>query len=257
MRWHVYVPFRQLNHKLPEILKEGFSPEFYLDAFQLQDISSWNIARDILKGYDVKPSLHVTLVDLNPGSPDPEISAVTKKRFKQNFEFAHFIGIKDLVIHTAFDPFRYHFFMKEFKESTLSFWKDLEKDINDFNIALENVFDRESLFLKDLIETLNVEIKGCNFGWCFDIGHANLFNKITHEEWIESLAKYLMEIHIHDNKGEYDDHLSLGEGNIAYYKIISLLREKIINDDIILNFELEKTEWAIDSRRKIKEYINE
>jgi sugar phosphate isomerase/epimerase len=48
------------------------------------------------------------------------------------------------------------------------------------------------------------------------------------EEWVDVLGSRLMEIHLHDNHGEADDHLPLGQGNIDFPSLFSLLEKKKI-----------------------------
>ena len=55
------------------------------------------------------------------------------------------------------------------------------------------------------VDTLN-EIAGEEvFGFCFDVGHANLLGRKI-GEFIKVLGKRLTILHIHDNDGRYDEH---------------------------------------------------
>ncbi|MBR4014255.1 MAG: sugar phosphate isomerase/epimerase [Clostridia bacterium] len=57
------------------------------------------------------------------------------------------------------------------------------------------------------IDTLNAEAGADVFGYCFDIGHANLVHKnIRH--YINTLGHRLTILHIHDNDGQNDLHLA-------------------------------------------------
>ncbi len=74
-------------------------------------------------------------------------------------------------------------------------------------IVLENVFDPEPDHLLNLHERLDG-----SFGFCFDTGHFLLFSEISLDEWLSLLGDSLSEIHLHDNRGDRDSHLPLGEG---------------------------------------------
>ena len=57
------------------------------------------------------------------------------------------------------------------------------------------------------IDTLNAEAGGDYFGFCFDVGHANLLHKnLSH--YIETLGHRLTCLHIHDNDGQNDLHMA-------------------------------------------------
>ena len=56
------------------------------------------------------------------------------------------------------------------------------------------------------IDTLNAEAGEEIFGFCFDVGHANLVGRNV-LEFIRTLGPRLTILHIHDNMGEKDSHL--------------------------------------------------
>jgi sugar phosphate isomerase/epimerase len=62
--------------------------------------------------------------------------------------------------------------------------------------------------------------------FCFDAGHANAFGGAPLGLWINALGDFLGEIHIHDNHGTADEHLPVGEGNIPFSQLFSILRQK-------------------------------
>lgn len=57
------------------------------------------------------------------------------------------------------------------------------------------------------IDTLNEEAGADLFGFCFDVGHANLLHKDICR-YIETLGNRLTVLHIHDNDGQNDLHMA-------------------------------------------------
>lgn len=57
------------------------------------------------------------------------------------------------------------------------------------------------------IDALNAEAGGDYFGFCFDVGHANLLHK-NPCHYIEALGHRLTCLHIHDNDGQNDLHMA-------------------------------------------------
>jgi len=80
-------------------------------------------------------------------------------------------------------------------------------------ICLENLFNssKECIFTNArdaaaFIDRLNSEAGEDVFGFCFDLGHANLL-RLNVREFIKTLGKRLTVLHIHDNNGNGDAHL--------------------------------------------------
>lgn len=58
----------------------------------------------------------------------------------------------------------------------------------------------------ELIDILNAEAGEDIFGFCFDVGHANLLGKDM-RAFLNTLGKRLTVLHIHDNNGRGDQHM--------------------------------------------------
>ncbi len=111
-------------------------------------------------------------------------------------------------------------------------------------IALENVDSNGYPHFQYLLNN----IKSNNFGFCYDAGHHNLYNKN-----IDLLTLYgdrLLAIHLHDNLGDYefgddytrDLHLLPFDGNIDYTSIMHRLKEIGYKNTIMI--ETHKTPIA-------------
>lgn len=84
-------------------------------------------------------------------------------------------------------------------------------------VCLENMIERRSGKYREgccgtaaeacwYLDTLNEEAGAEVFGFCFDVGHANLSAKNL-REYLRALGKRLTILHIHDNDGRQDLHL--------------------------------------------------
>ena len=62
---------------------------------------------------------------------------------------------------------------------------------------------------------------GTDLRICFDIGHANTMGQI--DAMIDLFADRISNIHIHDNNGERDEHLTIGDGSIDFEHVIRRL----------------------------------
>jgi sugar phosphate isomerase/epimerase len=66
--------------------------------------------------------------------------------------------------------------------------------------------------------------------------------------WLEALGERLFEMHIHDNRGKYDEHLPVGDGNIRYEEIFRITMGK----KFIFTLEPHKIE---DLKRSISNFL--
>lgn len=80
-------------------------------------------------------------------------------------------------------------------------------------ICIENSIDHSPEISIELVKKIGA------FGVlaCFDIAHCNVFTELPVMECFKQYPPEIIgEIHLSDNKGEFDDHLALGEGNINF-----------------------------------------
>ena len=61
------------------------------------------------------------------------------------------------------------------------------------------------------VERILNEVDSPYLGFTFDVGHANITGNV---EQFLSLKEYITTVHLHDNAGDQDTHLALGEGTL-------------------------------------------
>ena len=74
------------------------------------------------------------------------------------------------------------------------------------------------------VKRLVREIDSPNLKVCLDTGHANLFKDDIGED-VRLLGEDLACLHVHDNKGNWDQHLIPYQGNIEWNGFLSALKE--------------------------------
>ena len=90
----------------------------------------------------------------------------------------------------------------------------------------------------------------------FDIAHAYIENKMKGiRTYLDAFSDRLVHIHIHDNHGEEDEHLSLGYGKIDFKKVVRWLTE--LNYNKTITFEVfASNQDAVRSREYFKKLWN-
>jgi len=128
---------------------------------------------------------------------------------------AKYLGCPAIVVH----PFTYPGHKAEETEINMSIYRRLIPAAKEYGVTvcLENMFCSPTGHIiggscadvnevVQYIDTLNAEAGAECFGYCFDIGHANLTGRSIIED-IRTLGRRLTVLHIHDNNAMNDLHL--------------------------------------------------
>ncbi len=213
----VNIPFRMLESSyLDHFLRGRINPEIGFDAAVLDtnDPSSYARMAEPLRDAGLSITVHGPFMDLAPGSPDPEIRRVTRDRFERFLKAIRVFRPKTVVCHAGYDKRRYWPLWDLWLEKSVEFWGRLSERVRDEGslLVLENVYEDEPRDLLALFRPL--EDRGV--GFCLDTGHQAAFSPAGLERWLTCLAPYLVQIHLHDNRGAQDEHLALGRGTIDF-----------------------------------------
>lgn len=131
------------------------------------------------------------------------------------FAVCEFVGCPAIVVHPTKADTR-----EAEWEINMKIYRSLIPVIKKYKgvkICLENIFGRRPGRIIEgrlsnatdacrMIDTLNTEAGGDYFGFCLDVGHANLVRRNI-KEYIKELGNRLTILHIHDNNGEDDMHM--------------------------------------------------
>ncbi len=249
----VNIPFTMLfDSYLDLFIENKINPEIGIDAvaldrFSFSDFS--NIAA-LLHKHSRTITLHAPFDDMSPGSPDPAIRDVTRKRFEQTLQLVPLFKPKTVVCHANYEKKRYSYFRNLWIEKSLDMWSWLGACLNEegAQLMLENVFEDSP----DDIQILFERLEAHNVGFCLDIGHQAAFSRTSLIEWMDALEPYLKQLHLHDNFCEDDDHMGLGQGKIDLIEFLKHI--KVIKKDqpiITLEPHSEKYFWpSIDYLEK-------
>ncbi|MHA1929867.1 MAG: sugar phosphate isomerase/epimerase family protein [Candidatus Thorarchaeota archaeon] len=199
--------------------------------------------REVLEKYHMKPTVHGPLDDVNLSSLKEPIRRASVDLYKESIDFAVEVKASILVIHAGVCPVdqlvRLEDARNRFHASLLelaSYGKE-----NQIMIGLENKqkgVDREIvLYTKEHIDYI-IEYRDYSVGAVLDFGHANTVGS-NMSEYIAGFGNQLLEVHLHDNDGLSDSHLSLGQGSLDIACIIQALSDNSFEGPIILELKTE------------------
>jgi len=210
--------------------------------------------KNLTSSYNFDYTVHSPFSDINISSLNKSVRKESIRQVKYSIFAVNEIGGKILTFH----PGRHSAATSKSRENTKKMLFDSLKEISDYNkdygvtIALENMPDTFITTMKvskEVLEVLeNKQLLGIKH--TMDVGHLET-NNVDIGEYIYDLRNYLIHIHLHDNFGEFDNHLPLGDGNINFPRIFRTFKEINYTGRIIL--EMTKTEDILKSREFLEE----
>lgn len=202
---------------------------------------------DTLESYNLKYTIHAPFMDVNIASLQDKSRLNSINQIKESIDLANKLDCEAVVVHpglTSFLPNKY--FPKQVIESANNSIKELGEYSKDLDVltTIENMPNFPSMIYQNMFE-LNELLVSLDMPMTLDIGHANHAGYSAEEMYFDSIKH----IHAHDNFGDDDSHLALGEGSIELNTIINNLEKN--NFDGIYIIEVND----YDSIKKSYEYL--
>lgn len=219
---------------------------------------------DIVDGNSSSLTVHGPFYDCNPASFVGTIRKNYIKRVKESIDFSEKIGAKILTLH----PGHFPVFGEPIKKRAEKYYFDVLEEIVSYankkiSVAIENESKppahKSNCYpgpeeIKTVIDKFDGEIK-----MTLDIGHLNVtysgdVNKIL--KYIQTLGKEIIQVHIHDNRGDKDSHLIPGEGSIDFGPILKCVKSNTENVDLILEIGNKGSVYDGNEEMLIKKSLN-
>lgn len=178
---------------------------------------------DLLPSYNLSYSVHAPISDINIASLNERIREDSVIEILTTAESAANLNINLITIHPGLTSMSVPYMEERATEQAKKSLRSIDRISSEYGvtIAVENMpafpfmLGHTAEEMKDLLEFTNL-------GFCLDIGHANTTGET--DSLIAEFRDRLVNVHIHDNNGEMDEHLTLGEGNIDFRKVIGDLK---------------------------------
>ncbi|MBD3179080.1 MAG: TIM barrel protein [Candidatus Latescibacteria bacterium] len=225
MDFFISVPFSDLDSRLDQVVAERFYPEVRMTStdFLLSVSDSYidRMARRIEEA-GVKVFTHGPFFGLDIASMDSHIGSFSADCLARGVEVTGGLGGDLMVIHTGYLPFfsrggRRHWF-RNWARRIQPLIEIAEKA--GVTIALENTWDdRPEILLR-----LRSLCRSDRVKFCLDTGHVNCFSRIPLSRWWTALGDMVEALHLHDNRGDSDDHMVPGKGTFDFEELAGYLR---------------------------------
>ncbi|TGC07246.1 sugar phosphate isomerase/epimerase family protein [Methanolobus halotolerans] len=229
---------RNLSFSSREVVEESFEW-----VYDLEDLGyvGWEIVqegshclnevnlakvKEIRETTNLQMSMHLPFSDMNLAGLNEGIHNEVLRQMKYYLQMASGL-VEVAVLHPGYlSPYGAKLPERSWQTSITSVQMlcDFAAEIG-ITIAVENMPNFPKIFgqypdeMLDLLEKVDRE----NVGMTLDVGHANTMGFL--DEFVEKCKGKLSHMHIHDNHGEHDEHLPLGQGNIDWKKLMENLSD--------------------------------
>lgn len=226
---HVNLPVFMFDEYFEAFLQCGIIPEIGLDCQVLDNVSRHELqdyARR-LKAVGVTPSMHAPFMNMDPASEDRAKRAESMYYLNKALDAVAIFRPCRVVWHTCIqqqqpylDPRFLNGYIQRFSPVVQWFAESL-LTLN-ARLMLENTYEPDSRLHRVLLKRL----EPYKTGFCLDTGHSHAFSRKPVDMWLkDGLARYLGEIHLHDNDGSQDAHWGAGAGSVDFKPLLEHLRQ--------------------------------
>ena len=211
-----------------------------------------DLFQDLLPTYDMNYTVHSPICDLNIAAISDRLREASVREIAATAIAANKLDIGMMVVHPGLSSMAVNGTEEVAAERAKWAMTFLEKVSDEYGVslAIENMPEMK-FFLGRTADQLARIIDGTNLSVCLDIGHANTTGQL--DELVEKLGDRIVHVHVHDNHGETDEHLTLGEGNIDFKDALSKIND--YDGDFII--ESRTLESAIESQKTLDGLIYE
>ena len=178
-----------------------------------------NEVKELLETSYMKLSIHGPYSDVNLGAFDLGTRKYAINVFLDIINICAKLGMGPVTIHPGVIGPIQHWDRPRALKHTKDSLKTLANEAydNSMLIALENMPDMRFTTCQTAEEIRQI-MDGLKIGMCFDIGHAHTTGQMSE---MMMLKDKFINVHVHDNEGQKDQHLPLGQGTAD----LSVLRE--------------------------------
>lgn len=227
VRLYVAVPFGMLKETyLDPLIKHKICPEIGLDAKILDHYPPTSQKEIFQKLWDngISYTFHFPFVDMDLGSPDSIIRQAVRERFRMALEWVESFSPQLVICHTGYYPQAHGEIREQWLPTAIETFRWLDDQLKKSSTpwVIENVFERSPEEIGPIFEAL----KDIGVGMCLDVGHLTAFSEIPLIVWLQELSYLIRHLHLHDNKGQSDEHLGIGHGRIDFGSLFRILVER-------------------------------
>jgi len=243
-RLFINAPFDRLQTDLFRVFIDNrLQPEIGLEGSCLykKTFGDFKEIAQAFKKEGLACTMHAPFCDLAPGGTDLAVLAATRTKLRKAFELIEIFEPVSIVCHLAYEENKHGFKQDEWLANSIETWQELLAiaESHHVSVAFENTYETSP----DLHLKLLTSLDSPYAGFCLDVGHVMAFACNSWRDWLPTLLPWLFQLHLHDNSGDRDNHLAIGEGSFDFAGLFGYLRQQKQQPIITLEPHREEGLW--------------
>lgn len=223
-RLFVHVPYALLANYRDILVRAGLAVEVLVETQNLEVSTLEAMVTELssIKEASGRMAIHAPYAELDPGHPIEAEREETFRLLTLSCALAQAIEASYVVAHTGYDPTKVAAGPRGWFARSLKTWKALlaHPATDGVTIALEHMLEPSPSLVRDLVGDLPAH----RVGVCLDTGHINCYATTPPASWWATLGDRIAVLHLHDNGGQSDDHLGIGEGTFDFSALFRWLK---------------------------------
>jgi sugar phosphate isomerase/epimerase len=170
--------------------------------------------RELLETTHLKISIHAPYSDINLAAFDERTRRYSVKMLCEIIDISHRLGIGPVTVHPGVIGPIQRGDRDRVVKLTRKGLEEISRECRNCSthVGLENMPDMKACICKTADE-MAMMLDGLEMGMCLDIGHANTTGQIPE---LVKMERKFVNMHVHDNEGQVDQHMELGKGGIDF-----------------------------------------
>ena len=250
---YIRISAHLLPARIPFLLNRRLQPEVACQEVLLEqlDFEQLGDCAAQLREHGLSTTLHAPYRNFNPGSSKKQIRRISFEIADKSLQLAEKLSAKRIVFHPGLTKGSDEKQRELWTKNCLDFWPEFLAHTREIKsiICIENIYETAPDVFINLLSTINSP----QLGHVFDIGHWNIFATGRLLDWLNKTSPYLKHLHLHDNHGEQDEHLAIGQGTVPFSTLFDWLKGSKTSPTITLeNHNLPETELSL---KTLQQYL--
>ena len=206
---------------------------------------------ELLETSDLGISIHAPYSDINLAAFDELTRKGSLKVLTEIIAIMNRLDIGPLTIHPGVIGPIQHWDRARVPRLTRKSLEELADIAKEYSVkvALENMPTMRYCICQTMAEMAEM-LEGLELGMCLDVGHANTSDQMDE---MMLLKEKFINVHLHDNMGEKDQHLQLGQGNIDFQRVLGMLDG--YDGNFIIEAKSPDIDDALHSKRVLEKLL--
>jgi len=247
----VHIPIQQLGIRLATLMEKQLQPEIacHEAALDQLDFHLLKNAAAQLHQQGLVTTLHAPFSGFSSGSGRGRVTDHSHRIVEQSLTLAAMMNSCRIVFHPGLAFASSVKSQQQWLDNSIPFWSRHLEQAREQNtvICIENIWEQHPEYLLRLLQEMASPV----FGHVFDIGHWNLFVETPLAVWLDRIGPYIKHLHLHDNRGNTDDHRVLGEGEAPLLELYQWFRATPVKPTLTLeNRRFHESLQSLEQLRK-------